>query len=273
VATDPRRLRPGDLCRLVNSTPLGEVLTEGKLRTHRTRAGHRVGDAKHIDLLKYTAWLVTRRHAVKEKATEDVTSHRLDDARGAAAVAGGKNGSPKQERVIAALLTEPSYAAAAEKADVSETTLYRWLNTPAFRTAFERARRELIAAAVGRLQAASGEAVDALTTVAKKGRREGDRVRAANALLEHAWRGLSRADLLRDLPEAGDGGPTGTAEVVKVLVARLRQLESVAMPAPEKARLTVTLSDALLRALGVDEIEKRLAALEGVLSHRSKVAT
>lgn len=112
-----------------------------------------------------------------------------------------------------------------------------------------------------------------MTTVAKKGRSEVDRVRAANALLEHAWRGLSCADLLRELPEAGDGGPTGTGEVVKILVARLRQLETVAMPAPEKARLTVMLTDALLRALGVDEIEKRLAALEGVLGQRKKKAT
>jgi hypothetical protein len=36
---DPKRLRPGEVCRLVNSTPLGEVLTQAKLRVHRNRAG------------------------------------------------------------------------------------------------------------------------------------------------------------------------------------------------------------------------------------------
>lgn len=60
VATDPRQLKPGQLCRLLNSTPLGSVLDDRRLRRHRERAGGRVaGDdaGKSIDLLKYTAWL------------------------------------------------------------------------------------------------------------------------------------------------------------------------------------------------------------------------
>ena len=32
MATDPRKLRPSELCRLLNSTPLGEVLSERQLR-------------------------------------------------------------------------------------------------------------------------------------------------------------------------------------------------------------------------------------------------
>ncbi|QEL20692.1 sigma-70 family RNA polymerase sigma factor [Limnoglobus roseus] len=44
MATDPRRLRPAHLCRLLNSTPLGEVITERKLHAHRARAGLRIGD-------------------------------------------------------------------------------------------------------------------------------------------------------------------------------------------------------------------------------------
>ncbi len=38
----------------------------------------------------------------------------------------------KQEALIAALLTERTYSAAATKAGISEATLYRWLNRPAF---------------------------------------------------------------------------------------------------------------------------------------------
>lgn len=57
VAADPRNLKPGDLCRVLNSTPLGPVLDDRKLRGHRTRAGHRLGDGKTIDLLRYAAWL------------------------------------------------------------------------------------------------------------------------------------------------------------------------------------------------------------------------
>jgi len=35
---DPRRLRPGELCRILNSTPLGEVTSERVLQRHRNRA-------------------------------------------------------------------------------------------------------------------------------------------------------------------------------------------------------------------------------------------
>jgi len=59
---DPRQLRPTELCRLLNSTPLGEVISERQLLRHRTRAGYRIGDGRHIDLLKYIAWLVALRH-------------------------------------------------------------------------------------------------------------------------------------------------------------------------------------------------------------------
>jgi hypothetical protein len=63
---------------------------------------------------------------------------------------------------------------------------------------------------------------------------------------------------------------TGTSDVVKVLAERLRQLEAVELPVGEKARLTATLADALLRAIGVDVIDKRLEALQTVLTGRKE---
>ena len=63
---DLRRLSPGDVLRLLNSTPVGEVLTERRLRRHRSRAGFRIGDAKHLDLFRYLAWLADRHHAPQE---------------------------------------------------------------------------------------------------------------------------------------------------------------------------------------------------------------
>ncbi len=71
VAIDPRQLRPGELVRLLNSTPLGEVISERQLHRHRTRAGFRVaadGDAGKVDLFRYVAWLVTTRHEALAEA-------------------------------------------------------------------------------------------------------------------------------------------------------------------------------------------------------------
>ncbi len=62
MAIDPRQLRPSVLTRMLNSTPLGEVISERQLRRHRNRAGYRIGDEKHVDLLRYAAWLVWLRH-------------------------------------------------------------------------------------------------------------------------------------------------------------------------------------------------------------------
>ena len=62
MAIDPRNLRPSVLTRMLNSTPLGEVISERQLRRHRNRAGYRIGDQKHVDLFRYAAWLVNLRH-------------------------------------------------------------------------------------------------------------------------------------------------------------------------------------------------------------------
>ena len=180
----------------------------------------------------------------------------------------GQKLTRKQEALIAALLTEPTHAAAAAKAGVGEATLHRWLHLPAFRAAYRQARRELVEGAVGRIQAATGQAVDTLLAVAKDGAKDGDRVRAAVALLDHAFRGLTDADALHGDREAGDASPMDTADVVKLLAARLRQLDAAELPTGEKSRLTATLADALLRAIGVDVLDKRLEALQAVLIGR-----
>ncbi|MCL4198910.1 MAG: phage terminase large subunit family protein [Phycisphaerales bacterium] len=84
MAIDPRQLKPGELCRLLNSTPLGEVISERQLHRHRTRAGYRIGDGRTVDLLRYTAWLVMERHERLEadESDEDESFHEpLDAAR------------------------------------------------------------------------------------------------------------------------------------------------------------------------------------------------
>lgn len=61
VADDPRRLKPGQLCKILNGTPQGEAINDRRLRIHRERAGHRIGDGKTIDLIRYAAWLCSVR--------------------------------------------------------------------------------------------------------------------------------------------------------------------------------------------------------------------
>ena len=81
MANDPRKLRPSDLCRLLNSTSLGEVINERQLHRHRTRAGLRIGDARHVDLLRYLAWLVELRHTPKPEPEGDPYGKMKDRAR------------------------------------------------------------------------------------------------------------------------------------------------------------------------------------------------
>jgi hypothetical protein len=81
MAHDVRRLRPSELCRLLNSTPLGEVISERQLHRHRTRAGLRIGDGRHVDLLRYVAWLVGERHAPKAEPAGDPYERMKERAR------------------------------------------------------------------------------------------------------------------------------------------------------------------------------------------------
>jgi hypothetical protein len=177
---------------------------------------------------------------------------------------------PKRwEVAIAYLLSEPTAQQAAAKADIPYRTLKSWLADPRFRQQFRKARRELLAGAISRLQAATGLAVDTLLAVAKDGTKDSDRVRAAVALLDHALRGGA------ELAEPDEGGATppaveGTADVVKLLAERLRQVDAAELSTAEKSRLTATLADALLRAIGVDVMDKRLEALQTVLAGRKE---
>ncbi len=59
MSIDPRHLRPGQLAALLNSTALGEVTSDSRVRRNVVRAGLRVGDGKQVNLLGYSAWLLT----------------------------------------------------------------------------------------------------------------------------------------------------------------------------------------------------------------------
>jgi len=101
---DPRRLSAAELVRLLNSTPLGPVITELGLRRHRARAGYRIGDGRRIDLVRYTAWLAGEYMAKKQRGTEpaahDQTYARVKEraaARSKAVSAAGRDIAPLPE--------------------------------------------------------------------------------------------------------------------------------------------------------------------------------
>lgn len=62
MALDPRKLRPSELIQLINSTPLGAVLSDRLLRQQRQQAGLAIGDGRTVDFFRYVAWLVHQRH-------------------------------------------------------------------------------------------------------------------------------------------------------------------------------------------------------------------
>ena len=52
MTIDPRNLRVAEAVRLLNSTPLGEVVQPHVVYRHLNRAGYRIGDGRTIDLLQ-----------------------------------------------------------------------------------------------------------------------------------------------------------------------------------------------------------------------------
>lgn len=74
-------MRPVDMIRLLNSTPLGTVLSERRMHVHRSRAGYRIGE-KTLDLFRYAAWLASERHeALRQPVTDAAEAHRERMAR------------------------------------------------------------------------------------------------------------------------------------------------------------------------------------------------
>src|SRR5688572_30105297 len=106
----------------------------------------------------------------------------------------------KQEKAVAALLSEPTMKGAAQLVKVSEITLIRWLRENAFRDAYQEARREATKQAIARLQQASSEAVDTLREVMNSSTAQpGARVSAAKTVLELSIKAVEIEDIAQRL--------------------------------------------------------------------------
>jgi hypothetical protein len=116
----------------------------------------------------------------------------------------GEKLSRRHEATVAALLTEPTLAAAANRAGISEATLARWLKRPEFQAAFRAARRQVVEAAIGTLQTASSEAVATLRRNLGASA-ESVQIRAAAVILEHATKAIELMDLVERVERLEQG--------------------------------------------------------------------
>jgi hypothetical protein len=97
VKVDPRQLRVAEAVRLLNSTPLGEVVQPHVVYRHLNRAAYKIGDGRRIDLARYTAWLFHARRELSSTFEPGWTeANYLRSAQG-----GGQRSQPLGFRILA----------------------------------------------------------------------------------------------------------------------------------------------------------------------------
>jgi hypothetical protein len=102
----------------------------------------------------------------------------------------------KQEEAIAALLTHRNIEEAAGAAGIGARTLLRWLKIPEFQAAYRQARRDAYGQAVARLQqGTSAAATTLLKTLIDPGTPPSVKVRAAEAIFNHAAKAIEIEDI------------------------------------------------------------------------------
>jgi hypothetical protein len=104
----------------------------------------------------------------------------------------------KRESAIAALLSTGTLEQAAQKASISVKTLRAWMAQADFAAAYRAARQQVVECAIGTLQTASLEAVDALRRNLNCGRPASE-IAAANSLLERSTAAVEQFDILTRL--------------------------------------------------------------------------
>jgi hypothetical protein len=102
----------------------------------------------------------------------------------------------KQEEAIVALLTQRNIEEAARTAGIGTRTLMRWLQIPEFQKAYREARRQAFGQAVARLQqGTSAAATTLLKTMIDPNTPASVRVRAAEAIFNHAAKAIEIEDI------------------------------------------------------------------------------
>lgn len=103
----------------------------------------------------------------------------------------------KNDKIIIALLENPTITAASKASGISEATIYRRLAEPDFKKAYDARRRQVVEVACGALQNRLSEAVDALSDIMNDGKASKmARAQAARTVLEYGIKTLETLDIL-----------------------------------------------------------------------------
>lgn len=115
---------------------------------------------------------------------------------------------PKQEQLLMAMLSEPSFEEAVRKAGIARTTAFRYKKDPIFMDEFRKLKKEMIETTTAKLQLASNTAVESLFEVSQSSKSDLARVQASKTILEFAYKGYELEDIserIRRLEDATDG--------------------------------------------------------------------
>jgi hypothetical protein len=114
--------------------------------------------------------------------------------------------TPRQEGAIAALLLCPTVRQAAQKAQVAEGTLFRWLASPTFAQAYKEARDTALQQAMNTLQSTAGAAVTTMLSLMTDTKKPGSvRLAAARSVMEYCFKAKEMQEIeerLQALEEA-----------------------------------------------------------------------
>jgi hypothetical protein len=117
---------------------------------------------------------------------------------------GSEGFPPRQQQALRALLERPTIAAAAESCNLSERTLFRYLEDEDFRAEYRRLRARLVEEVVAELQKGGVEAIGVLRRNFEA-ESESAQLRAARTVLEFMLRGTELVDLEARLAALEEG--------------------------------------------------------------------
>lgn len=110
--------------------------------------------------------------------------------------------TPKKQKALVALLTQPTKEKAAVAAGITSKTLRGYLDDPEFQTEYRKAFVELVRDATRKAQQTLNPAISVLQEIMEDGAENGQvRVSAARSVLEYGMKLTEQTDILDRLQE------------------------------------------------------------------------